>query len=443
MNELRKAQIRRSLSRRRLLGGVVLLGAGATGLTSLAACGDDGGDGEAPSGPIRFAWWGNPDRDERTNRAVQAFTQRSGVQVNTEPSTWDTYWDDIATQLTGGNPPNLIQMDYQFIARYAREGALAELDEYVPDPLDVADVPEDALASGRIDDTLYGLTMGFNTFAMLRNLRVLEEAGEEDPDETLTWSQFAQLCTRIGENSPDGVFGTQNGMGSKEAMECWLHQRGKALYTPEGQLGFAPEDLAEWYQYWIDLVEAGGAVDFETAAEALEDLSDWEVPSGRGAFNFHWSNIVPAFVEVSQDEVGVGMYPQGDPPNSQPGQYYKASMLLSIPSQAENQDAAADLIQALVLDPEIASELGFERGVPSSTAVREALRPNASEPEQASLEYVEFMADKIRPVPPPPPEAGADVEAEFVFYGQEAGFGRMPVQEAVDAFFEEATNILG
>jgi ABC-type glycerol-3-phosphate transport system substrate-binding protein len=435
----------RSISRRRLLGGAVLLGAGATGLPALAACGenDNGGGGGEGGGQLRFAWWGNTDRDARTTRAVQAWSAASGRQVTLEPAPWEDYWTNMSTQFTGGNPPSLMQMDYQYIAQYAGEGQLRELDEYVPDPLALDGVPENAIQNGRIDGTLYGLTMGFNTFALMKNMRILEEAGVDDPDETLTWAQYADLCTEIAGAMPEGVFGTQNAMGAKEPMECWLHQRGKLLYTAEGQLGFAEEDLAEWFAYWVDLVDRGAAVDFETAAEALDDLSAWEVPSGRAAFNFHWSNIVPAFVEVSEDEIGVGMYPQGDTPGATPGQYYKASMLLSIPTDSNDPDAAADMIRALVLDPEIARELGFERGVPSSEQVRAALRPDASAEEQTSLEYVEFVADKIREVPPPPPQAGPQVEDEFQFYGEQVGFGEMSVDDAVSAFFESAAGILG
>lgn len=431
----------RKVSRRRVLGGAVLLGAGAAGLTSLAACGNGGGNGAAAN--LRFAWWGNPERDRRTEEAVAAFSSRADRGVDTEPSSWDEYWSRLATQVSGGNPPDLIQMDYQFIAEYAGRGALLELDNYVPGPLDLSSVPDDAVESGRIDGTLYGITMGYNTFAMMKNLQVIADAGVDDPDHTLTWSEFGQLCREIADNTPDGIFGGQNAISSKEAMECWLHQRGKLLYTADGQLGYDPADLEEWFEYWIELAEAGAVVDMETAAETLPDLSDWEVPAGRGAFNFHWSNIFPAFVDVSGDEVGMGMYPQGDGSGAQPGQYYKASMLLSIPAQAEDPDAAADLIHALVLDPEIAQELGFERGVPASEQVAEALRPDASDEELASLEYVESVADMVREVPPPPPEAGGQVEDQLVFYAEEAGFGRMPVADAVDAFFQEAANILG
>jgi multiple sugar transport system substrate-binding protein len=434
----------RSISRRRLLGGAVLLGAGATGLPALAACGEneDGGGGEG-GGELRFAWWGNPDRDARTTRAVQAWSAQSGRQVSLEPAPWEDHWTNMSTQFTGGNPPSLMQMDYQYIAQYVGEGQLLELDQYVPTPLDLADVPENAIQNGRIDGALYGLTMGFNTFALMQNLRVIEEAGVEVPDHTVTWSQYAELSNEIAANMPDGVFGTQNAMGAKEPYECWLHQRGKLLYTADGQLGFAPEDLTEWFNYWVDLVGQGAAVDFETASQTLDDLSDWEVPSGRAAFNFHWSNIVPAFVEASEDEIGVGMYPQGDGPSAQPGQYYKASMLLSIPTESNDPAAAAELMRALVLDPQIARELGFERGVPSSEGVREALRPDASEAEETSLTYVEFVGDKIREVPPPPPAAGPEVEDELQFYVDEVGFGNMSVEDAVDAFFESATGILG
>ncbi|QSB13383.1 extracellular solute-binding protein [Natronosporangium hydrolyticum] len=433
----------RRISRRRLLGGAVLLGAGATGLTSLTACGNGGGSGSGSGSNLRFAWWGNPDRDRRTQAAVDQFVARADRGVDTEPSNWDDYWSRLATQISGGNPPDLMQMDYQYIAEYAGRGALLELDDYVPDPLDLSAVPEEAVENGRIGGTLYGITMGYNTFAMMKNLQVIRDAGVDEPDHTLTWSEFAELCREIGNNTPSGVFGTQNAMGSKETLECWLHQRGKALFTADGQLGYDPADLEEWFEFWQELAETGGAVDMETTSEALPDLSDWEVPSGRGAFNFHWSNIYPAFVDVSADEIGIGMYPQGDGAGAQPGQYYKASMLLSIPSAADDPDAAAELLQALVLDAEIAAELGFERGVPSSEEVREVLRPDASDEELASLEYVEFVEDKVGEVPPPPPEAAGRLDDQLIFFAEEAGFGRMSIPDAVDAYFQEATNILG
>ena len=69
--------------------------------------------------------------------------------------------------------------------------------------------------------------------------------------------------------------------------------------------------------------------------------------------------------------------------------------------------------------------------------------PEASDEEEVSLEYVESVADNIREVPPAPPEAAGQVDDELTFYSEEVGFGNMSIRDAVDAFFDSATNILG
>jgi multiple sugar transport system substrate-binding protein len=433
----------RHLNRRHMLRGAVLLGAGATGLTALAACDDGDEPGNGEPGTLRLAWWGNPVRDENTENAVRLFEEATGRTVQLEAANWTDYWPALSTQIAGGNPPDLMQHDYQFIAEYARDNALLALDDYVPSGLDLADIPEDAVDSGRVDGTLYAVPWGFNTFALVSNQRVLADGGAEQPDNTLTWSQFFDLAVQVGENTPDGVWGAPNAMGLKEALECWLHQRGKALFTADGQFGYEPADLQEWYEYWTELVEAGGCMDAETAGELLGGLEDSEVVTGLAAFNFHWSNIIPAVIGRTADPVGLSMYPQGDPPNTQPGQYNKASMYLAVPAQAGDPDGAVDLLAALVLDPDIAREIGFERGLPASDVVQQALLPDAGEGELAMIDFVNSVQDELRPVPPPPPPAGPQVDEEFGFYAEQVGFGQMSPADAAEAFFDAASGHLG
>jgi multiple sugar transport system substrate-binding protein len=433
----------RRINRRRLLGGAVLLGAGAAGLPNLAACGDDddggGGDG---GGTLRFAWWGNPDRDERTNNAVRLWAERTGRTVNTEPANWEDHWASLTTQVAGGNPPDLMQQDYQYLKEYVQNGSLLALDDHVPDPLTTDQIPEDTVNSGRFDGALYAISMGYNTFALVSNQGVLADAGEEQPDDTLTWSQFFDLAVRIGENTEDGVFGSENAMNAMEPFECWLRQRGKELYTADGQLAYEAADVEEWYQYWMDMIAAGGCFSTEADAEGTGALEDRGVPTRTGAFDFHWSNVITAFVDLTDDEVGVTQYPQGDTPGSPNGQYYKASMYLSVPSDASDPEGAVDLMSALIFDPEIAGELGFERGIPAAAPVRDALEPSLSEAEQLSLEYVSGLEGIVGAIPPPPPGAHAQIYEQFTFFSEEAGFGNLSVADAAQQFFDEANRLL-
>ncbi len=110
----------KAISRRTF--GVLGLGAAA-----LAATGQTAG---AQAGTrLRAYWWGNPERDRRTRAALDAYqAKNANVQISSESLGWGDYWTKLATQTAGGNPPDLIQMDYRYIYEYSRRGTLLALD---------------------------------------------------------------------------------------------------------------------------------------------------------------------------------------------------------------------------------------------------------------------------------------------------------------------------
>ena len=81
---------------------------------------------------LRLIWWGNPDRDKRTNAVVDLYQQaNAGVTIDPETYAWNDYWPKLATQAAGQNLPDVIQMDYRYIFEYARRGQLADLTPFV------------------------------------------------------------------------------------------------------------------------------------------------------------------------------------------------------------------------------------------------------------------------------------------------------------------------
>ena len=427
------------LTRRRFLG-VAGLAAGA-GVLGLAGCGgsDSGGSG---STELQFAWWGNPERDKRTKAAIEAYQKKnSGVTIRPQITVWDSYWDKLATQTAGGNPPDLIQMDYAYITSYSDRGALLALDDYVPKTLQISDFDDTALAPGKVGGKLYGVSMGMNSWMMMANDDVIAQAKAEVPDDTLTWSGFADLARTIGKNTPDGVFGTQNGMfdGSNNPLECWLRQRGKALFADGGKgLGFAPDDLIEWFEFWEGLVKDGAAASPEVTQAMSPDLADGLVPTGKGAFQFAWSNQLTAYRKAAKGTVSAHTYPLGDGADAKPGQYFKASMFLSVSADSKSAEAAVKLANGLLTVPDIAGELGFERGYPPSQKVREAILPDASQPEKDSAGFIDGLKGKVGDTPPPPPNATAKVRQAMQYAFEQAGYNKASNKDAVDKFFNDA-----
>jgi pectin-derived oligosaccharide transport system substrate-binding protein len=390
-----------------------------------------------------MAWWGSTERHRRTQDALAAFgRQHPDIKVNADFSGWGGYWDKLAIQTAGGNAPDVIQMDYSYIVEYARRGSLRALDDLVPAVLDLADFGADALAGGKIDNKLYGVNAGINSWALVANVTLLKSLGLDLPDATMTWADFTVLTKRIGQRAPSGVFGSEYAAYDANALECWLRQRGRSLFTADGALGFAKADLAEWLTYWEDLRKAKAAATAELQASAVGDVQNTLLVRRKVVFDFASSNQLTAYASLLKDELALHMYPLG-PAGSRPGQYLKPSMLMSVSAKTRHPREAATLIDALLTDREITAILGSERGIPPSAKVRGALKPKADAVEQKTYEYIDFVSARVGPLPPPAPLGGSEVTGKhLMFAGQQVAFGKASVDQAVGRFFEDAERAL-
>src|SRR5690606_10282313 len=103
---------------------------------------------------------------------------------------------------------DLIQMDYRYVAEYARRGALAPLDPFMGGALTIDDFDEPSLASCRVDGKLYGINLGNNSNAMIYNKAAFEKAGVPEPEPGVTWDQLRERALAISEANGGRYYGT-------------------------------------------------------------------------------------------------------------------------------------------------------------------------------------------------------------------------------------------
>jgi multiple sugar transport system substrate-binding protein len=421
-----------SLSRRNVLkGGAALVAAPALGRAASAQ----------QRTRLRMAWWGGTDRARRTQEALTAYQRANpNIEVATESVGWGDYWTRLATQVAGGNAPDLIQMDYRYIFEYARRRALKPLDEFMPDPLNIRDFGQANIDTGKVDNQVFGVSMGVNSTAIFYDKTTLERLQIQPPSHTTTWEQFAALTTEITRKAARrGYFGTQDCGFAEQTLEVWVRQRGKLLYNAEGKLGFERDDLAEYFDYWDRLRRAGGAVAGDIQALDRRSTETDMLVMGRAAITFQNSNQLVAWQAVVQNRLGMTMMPQGQ----RPGQYYKPSMLMSMSASTQQAREVAKVINFLSTSPEAAATLGVERGVPPSAAMRAALLPNADELAKAQIDYIALMADRVSPLPLPPPAGAGEIEQQLLRRTYESiSVGGTRVPDAATAFMTEARRIL-
>ncbi|MBB3950182.1 ABC transporter substrate-binding protein [Aureimonas jatrophae] len=422
-----------SVTRRALLQG------GAASLSLLAL---GGGRALAQDSRLRFLWWGSQERADRTQVAIGAYKSVApGTQIVGEFAGWSDYWPRLATQVAGRNAPDLIQMDYRYIFEYARRGALMPLDEAVGGALAINDFGQANIDSGRVDGKLYGVNLGVNSSSICFNAKMWEDAKAEPPAPGQTWDQITESAKRFAANrARPGVFALADGGGTEPALELWLRQRGKALYTNDAKLGYDAADAAAWFQLWADLREAKACVPADVQALDQLNIESNALTTGKAATAFMHSNQFVGYQKLNKAKLTLGPYPRlsAEAPS---GHYLKPSMLISLSANAP-KDPALAFANFLVANPEGVKALGVERGVPASESMRAVLTPSLSETDRAMVDYIALITPEAGPLPPSPPPGAGELAFVLKRLNEEVGFERTAPEAAGEALVNEANAIL-
>ncbi|MCF1741204.1 ABC transporter substrate-binding protein [Paradevosia shaoguanensis] len=415
-----------------LMGSTALLATGAVGA----------GPALAQDTRMRLIFWGSQARADRTNGVTDLFEKaNAGTTIDTEFLAWNDYWPKLATQTAGGNAPDVIQMDYRYIVEYAKRGAIAPLDD-LSTQLALKDFDQDQIDGGKVDGKLYGISLGANSVALIVNTAAFQEAGVDVPGPATTYEDLKTIGEAFkSKNVRGGMKAFQDGSGVEPALENWLRQQGKALYTADGKPGFTAEDLTAWFQLWADLRDAGVIVSADEQALDTGPLEQTMVSLGKAAVTFANSNQLVAFQAINKDKLTLANFPRLTA-DSKGGHYRKPSMFWSISGSSAIKDRAAEFVGFFVNDPEAGKVLGVERGIPCSAAVREAITPTLDEGSQIALKFVSGLGDLLGPLPPSPPANAGEVATALLTKSQEVAFGQQSPTDAGPAFFQEASEIL-
>ncbi len=417
-----------------LMGSTALLAAGAAGI----------GPAMSQETRMRLIFWGGQARADRTYGVTDLYTKaNAGTTFDGEFLAFADYWPKLATQTAGGNSPDVIQMDYRYIVEYANRNALAPLDEFIGNGLNLDGFDADQLEGGKVNGKLYGISLGANSVAVMVNQTAFEEAGIEIPNRDFSYAELPALAEQWkSKNKRPGMALWSDYSGGEPGLDNWLRQRGKPLYTAEGQAGFTADDITEWFQLWADLRAAGCLVSpDDQALDATDAIENTMITLGKAPVTYANSNQLIAFQAVNQDKLTMINYPRAKP-GAGGGHYRKPSMFFSLGASSSQLAEGAKFVDFFINDPEAGKLLGVERGIPCAPAVREAISPTLPELDLIALNFVSNLGDLLGPLPPSPPAAAGEVGVAFKTKSQEVAFGQQSPQDAGPAFFQQATEIL-
>lgn len=424
---------RGGISRRNFVGAGA--GALAAGLAPRAASAEDI--------RLRMAWWGSQDRTKRTIAVAELFSQKNPTIKLTGEAIGADYWTKLATQMVGRNIPDVFQLEPTTLPDYARRGACAPLDAYMPKTLNIESLGKNIIDLCRVDGKVWGVGLGLNSFAMIYDADAFAQAGLTPPNEKTTWKEFADLSVELTKAlKKQNYWGAPYGARYHYALDVWLRQRDKLLFNADGKLGFNLEDVTEFLNYWEDLRKRGGCTpaDVQSLDQLLIDSN--ALATGKAAIALAYSNQLIGYQLLSKTKLALTTFPMTAGAKSS-GHYYRPALIWSVGATSKNPEAAAAFINFFVNDPKAGEVLGVERGVPMSPAIREAILPSLNEVEQATVKYVSMLADKVMAYPPPAPKGAQEFERTVMRpVADQLSFGKLTVAEAAQKIMADGQRIL-
>lgn len=284
---------KRSWTRKDFLkaGGGALAGAYALGLTG---CGG-GGNG---SGNLSVLTWGSTSGEEKGFRglAERYNAQNPEVPVKMEFVPPDQAYEQLDTRLAAGEAPDIARLQYQQMGRYASEGALADLSEYLEDGYGDAFTPA-LWQAVNYEGAPYGMPQHTDTFAVFYNTEIFDKVGIEVPqsmEESWTWNEFLEISARIkDEGAADYAFAYnwQGDSASYRWMPLLFQHGGQLLNSDLG----APDvdnpagiETVAFTKRWFDedlvppstSIKSGEQVEtlFSNGTTAIMLNGDWLIP---------------------------------------------------------------------------------------------------------------------------------------------------------------------
>jgi multiple sugar transport system substrate-binding protein len=413
--------------------------AGATAaalLGTVAACGDDGPAGTADDPvTISFEWWGNEDRADITQQAIDLFEEKNeGIKVRTNFSDFPTHWESMTTRMASRDLPDVFQMDYSRLRQFGGNGMLLPLDGLI----DTSDFRDGFIETGYVDDELVAVPVAGNTLGLLYRADWFDEAGVDAPQAGYSWDDYHADMATLTDELGDDVWGGGDYAGQYHFMELWLRQQGGSFYTEDGtSLNFTEADLVQWWTQTAGLHEDGAIVPVSVGAELDEDPILLDM-SGSG---ISWDNFLPWWAPTVAENGGdlqLAAPPTRNASNL--GLYQKPSMQFVIAANTDHAEASAKLIEFLLTDPEAIAILGTNRGIPATNTGLANVELDAV--SQAVLDYEESVADYLSEPPAAPPAATGAIEQKFAEIYEQVVYDQMTADDAAALFFTEAGTLL-
>ena len=381
---------------------------------------------------IRFAWWGGDARHQATLEALEIFQKKHpNIKVDAEYQGYDGYHDKIFTQLASGTAPDLFQYNPQNLPDIINEGMLEPLGPYAESgALDLTNVPAASLSSTTIDGVTYAIPMSIQTFCIIYNKTLFDQAGVAYPADDWTWEDYDRIVLELKEKLPEGVYPSDDMRVMDITTLSMVHQAGGAYLTLDGQLNFK-DYIGAPLQKFQDYMKAGLVPPHDELVALTRDRFLME---GKMAMAPQFNAMAAGLqAGATQGNVFALTTLPGSNTGDFLGNFAKGELGFCVNANSANKDAAVELLNAFVNDEDMGAVLRMVRGLPPSQKMQEMLAKDMTDLEKDVIKVQSLVANS-KDTPEPLYMKGWDqVQAIIAEETDQYAFEKKDLQAAIDA----------
>ncbi len=330
------------------------------------------GDNLSEEGPLSLTWYGSDARNAAVQEVVDGFAEaNSGTTVESQPTTFDAYWDRLSVQAAGNNIACVAAMQSRYEARYEDRGALLALDGLIEDgTIDVSGIPTEVLESQRASDgKLYVVPYGIWYEGAVLNRPAIEKANGDLPPADGTWEDYVEWAIKTQPDLAEDTHALSDLGGSITQFQVFAISRGESLFGDK-EVGFSQQTLVDWFELWQRAVAEGAAPSAETSAEfSGVPTQEGLVARGRALATATGDNNI-SDMQIGLDHNGKGQVSISPSPTGGVPQVVGTNGW-SISANCTNVKQSAAFIDYFVNSAEGALVLKGQTGLPPVTAILE------------------------------------------------------------------------
>lgn len=365
---------------------------------------------------IRFAWWGSQERADKTNAAIELFMEKNpDIIVETSFFPFDSYYENITIAASAGNMPDVVQGFVGANSDWMEAGLVEPLDSYIESGLiDTSNISDGLIESAKIDGQTYGVALGCNVKCLIVDPEAYANAGIEIPEVAYeSWDALGEDLQKLKDSGLK--YGADDMFERGFLFPYFTRQNGETVFSAEQEssINFSEQTYVDYYNYKLDWINKGLIPPYDVTRES-SGPEDSQIAKGNAAIRHCYSSQYTQIKNAAGKDLKMILLPG---PNTDQGTDIRPGVHICMSSQSENKEAAARLIDFMVNDVDAYKILMADRGMPASSAVRDAIYDDFSEDEQAIaavLELAEGHSSASDPVAKGDTKAIDDVNSGFM-----------------------------